>query len=373
MEKVKNLLKPIAAALMLLGMFAACEGPQGPAGPQGPQGEQGEPGPGSVVNWEGYKEGIVCASCHNPDYDTTYFVWGRKYEWILSKHSYGGDYERNAADCAGCHTTEGYVQRETGRTVTSNTHASPPGCFACHSPHSRGDFSLRTTEPVTVTSAVAGVSDLTFDYGKGNLCVSCHKTRSLTPEPDPNSSAPITITSNRWYPHYGVQGQMLAGTGGFEFAGVSYNSSYHTVAQTIKDEGCVICHMADPNAGTGQGGGHTMNIRYEGTHGEAQELTTGCTTTGCHSSPMHIDYNGVQTETAALLDSLQTLLIERGWLTSSGLVNASSSNPLVITPGYLSGALFNYFFVEHDLSEGVHNTNYAQKLLTSSIDALNSK
>ena len=371
MKQIKILLKLLVATVLLVGMFAACEGPQGPAGPQGEQGIQGDPGPGSVVNWEGYKEGIVCASCHNPDYDTTYFVWGRKYEWILSKHSYGGDYERNAASCAGCHTTEGFVQSQTGRTVTDNVHASPPGCFACHSPHSRGDFSLRTTDPVTVSSAVAGVSDLTFDYGKGNLCVACHKTRSVSPEPDPNSSDPLTITSSRWYPHYGVQGQMLAGTGGFEFTGVSYSSSYHTIAQTIKDEGCVICHMADPNAGTGIGGGHTMNIRYEGTHGEAQELTTGCTTTGCHGTPMEIDYNGVQTETEELLDSLHTLLVQRGWLTADDLVNASSSNPLVITPGYLSGALFNYFFVEHDLSEGVHNTNYAQKLLQSSIDILN--
>ena len=71
----------------------------------------------------------------------------------------------------------------------------------------------------------------TFDYGRGNLCVACHKTRTMSPEPDPNSSDPIEITgSGRWYPHYGVQGQMLAGTGGFEFAGETYSNSYHTNA-----------------------------------------------------------------------------------------------------------------------------------------------
>jgi hypothetical protein len=164
---------------------------------------------------------------------------------------------------------------------------------------------------------------------------------------------------------------MLAGTGGFEFAGETYSNSYHTTAALIQQEGCKVCHMADPNAGTGQGGGHTMLIKYEGTHGEDQELTTGCLTAGCHSEPFVIDYEGVQTETEELLDSLNTLLVDRGWLTSAGLVNASSSSPLVITPGYLSGAMFNYFFVEHDLSEGVHNTKYAQKLLRTSIDALN--
>ena len=366
MKQINNLIKLLLAGSLIVA-FMACEGPEGP---QGPQGEQGPPG-GSYVNWEGFAEGIVCAQCHNYDYDTLYYVWGRKYQWAISKHAVGGDFERNSSTCAMCHTTEGFIEDQMGKPVTGNVNASPPGCFACHSPHSNANFALRTTEPVVISSAVAGVPDFTFDYGDGNLCVACHKTRSLSPEPDPNSSDPISITSSRWYPHYGVQGQMLAGTGGFEFAGEAYSNSYHTNATLILEQGCEVCHMADPVAGTGQGGGHTMMIRYEGTHGEDQELTTGCLVAGCHTEPFEIDYKSVQTETEELLDSLHTLLIDRGWLTSSGLVNASSSNPLVITPGWLSGAMFNYFFVEHDLSEGVHNTNYTTQLLETSIEALN--
>jgi hypothetical protein len=370
MKKNKNLMKLFLAAVLLIVLSVACEGPEGPAGPQGPAGPAGD----SYVNWEGYAEGIVCAQCHNYDYDTVYYVWGRKYQWDISKHAAGGDFERNANSCAGCHTTEGFVQAYMGHTVTGNTNASPPGCFACHSPHSRGDFSLRTTEPVDIQSAVAGVPDFTFNYGDGNLCVACHKPRSLSPEPDPTKTAitdTIKITSSRWYPHYGVNGQMLAGTGGFEFEGKQYSNSYHTSATLILEEGCKVCHMADPVAGTGQGGGHTMMIRYEGTHGEDQELTTGCLTPGCHSEPFEIDYHGVQTETEELLDSLHTLLVDRGWLDADGLVVASSSNPLKIAPEALSGALFNYFFIEHDLSEGVHNTNYATQLLNDSIEMLN--
>jgi hypothetical protein len=372
MKQIKNLLT-LLVAFLLIGMFAACEGPQGPAGPKGDPGEPGDPGPGSVVNWEGFAEGIVCAECHNPDYDTVNFVWARKYQWLLSKHASGGDYERNQASCAACHTTEGYVQDQMGRTVTDNVHASPPGCFSCHSPHSRADFSLRTVEPVTIETVVAGLPDLVFDYGNSNLCATCHKTRSMNPEPDPNSSDPLTITgSGRWYPHYGVQAQMIAGAGlggGFEFQGYTYSNSFHTNAQPILDNGCALCHMSDPNAGSGIGGGHTMNIRYEGTHGEDQELISGCTITGCHpASGFEIDYNNVQTETHELLDSLHTLLVDRGWVNaSSGLVNT----PLTITPGWLSGAMFNYYFVEHDLSFGVHNTRYAQQLLESSIEVLN--
>ena len=101
---------------------------------------------------------------------------------------------------------------------------------------------------------------------------------------------------------------------------------------------------------------------------KTQELTSGCTVSGCHSEPFEIDYDGVQTETHELLDSLHTLLVDRGWVNpSSGLVNT----PLTITPGWLSGAMYNYYFVEHDLSFGTHNTNYAIKLLEDSIELLN--
>ena len=35
-----------------------------------------------------------------------------------------------------------------------------------------------------------------------------------------------------------------------------------------------------------------------------------------------------------------------------------------------AGARYNYFFVEHDLSKGIHNTRYARELLASSLAAL---
>jgi hypothetical protein len=382
---MKNTLKLLIAGMLLTGLFIACEGPEGPAGPKGDPGDPGEPG-GTFVNWEGFKEGIVCADCHNPDFDTVYYVWARKYQWELSKHAFGGDFDRNSATCADCHTTEGYIQAWQGKTVTAHVNASPPGCFACHSPHSRADFSLRTEDPVTLLSAVAGVPDFEFDYGKGNLCASCHKPRTLSPKPDPTQTAntdTLTITSSRWYPHYGVQAQMIAGTGGFEFANYNYTgNSNHVDNLVIKEEGCIICHMADPNVGGGIGGGHTMNIEYLNTSGNPVYLLTGCTVAGCHNATGftidHIGFSagltggmGSQTATEMYLDSLHTLLVNEGWLNpNTGLVNASGSNPLKIAPAAKAGALFNFFFVEHDLSKGSHNTRYALELLISSIEVL---
>ena len=39
-------------------------------------------------------------------------------------------------------------------------------------------------------------------------------------------------------------------------------------------------------------------------------------------------------------------------------------------PAIKAGAMYNYFFIEHDLSQGVHNSKYAIQLLLDSIAEL---
>lgn len=373
----------ILAAFLALVIVTGCEGPKGDAGPAGPAGPQGPAGPtgpaGSGFNMEGFRDSLACGTCHSVDIDSVYFVTARVYQWQASKHAYGGDYERNSAACARCHSTEGYIRYMNGRPAIDILQPSPMGCFSCHSPHVRGDFSLRTVAPQTIESQVVGVANATFDYGPGNQCVSCHMTRTMSPKMDGAPAGDsLRITTSRWYGHYGVQGQMLMGTGGFQFPGYTYTgNSFHTNATPIREQGCGICHMANPiGGGAGRAGGHTMNLRYE-FHGAENYLTLGCRTSGCHSTMANLDYRGTQTEVHTLLDSLFHMLGRRGWVdtveTSSnfGLVRASGTAPLVIRPAIRAGAIYNYFFVEHDLSLGVHNAPYAKELLRSSIEHLN--
>lgn len=360
----------LAAAFVLFG----CEGPAGTPGKDGQNGTSG------VLNLEGFAPGIKCGDCHNPDIDTTYYLWARRYQWTNSKHAYGGDLERNGPDCAGCHTTEGFIQRWkknwASTSVSAQSNPSPPGCFACHSPHSRGNFSLRDTVPVVLKSYIVGASDATFNYGKGNICAQCHQPRSLSPMPDPTKTAitdTITITSSRWYTHYGTQAQMLMGVGGFQFQGYTYENSAHTTNTALKQEGCIECHMASqvypPDLGSGRGGGHTMKIRYSSDETESDTLFVlkGCNQTGCHGTSY--TKAKILADEQAIVDSLhalETLLLQKNWLTSSLLVRT----PLKIAPAYKAGALYNYFFVEHDLSKGMHNRKYAQALLNSSLQVL---
>jgi hypothetical protein len=368
----------LAVVISLFFAFTSCQGPAGPAGPQGTQGPQGPTGPAgpaaSGFNLEGFKDSLQCGICHTLDYDTVFFVEARKYQWEASKHAYGGDYERNAASCSGCHSAEGFIRRMNNRTAIDILQPSPIGCFACHSPHLRGDFTLRTTAPTVLLSQITGVPNETFNYGPGNLCVQCHQPRDLSPKM--NGTPPgdsLRITSSRWYAHYGVQGQMLMGTGGYKFTGYTYTgNSPHTNATAIQQEGCGLCHMPAPvGGGAGRAGGHTMNLRYE-FHGVENQLLNGCRTTGCHASITTLDYHGVQTEVHTLLDSLFHVLGRRGWMDT---VETSANfgllrTPFTLRPAEKAGAIYNYYFVEHDLSGGVHNAPYAKEMLRTALDYL---
>jgi len=366
---VKNFLT-VLTAIALFGLVA-CEGPAGPAGKDGSTGAAGADGKDAgFVYFEGFKANLKCATCHTPDTDTLYHKSAVTFQWSASKHAIGGTSFENSTTCAVCHTTEGFVQSQLGQTITQANNSTPVGCFACHSPHKNGDFALRTTAPATILSNLTGVANYTFDYGKGNLCAQCHKPRSQSVTLDPSKSTStdavndsIRITSGRWYSHYGVQTQMLMGKGGYEWANQTntVSSSFHTTATAVKSEGCTICHM--PNARGDYDGGHSMKLESE----EGQNLN-GCKTSGCHATITVLDYKGAMTKTHANLDTLKILLAQAGWLdTLTMQAKASSSKPLVIKPSQKAGALWNFFLVEHDLSSGVHNTEYANALLRNSI------
>ena len=357
----------VTAVVLLVAMLAGCEGPAGPAGAAGQNGQT------LAFNLEGYAPGIQCATCHSPDSDSTYHVAGRERQWSLSTHAIGGNVSRNNTPCSGCHTTEGFLQRMNGQAVTDQLNPTPPGCFTCHAPHARGNFTLRDTVPVTLISNINGVADAQFNYGHGNMCVQCHQPRVLATKMD-GAADSLVITTNRWYSHYGVQGQMLMGEGGFKFPGYTYSgNSNHTSNTTIQQEGCPVCHMAE-HLGVPQAGGHTMNIFYAGTGGVETPLLDGCNQAGCHTSPTMTAATiaATQEHVQDSLHALRLLLAARGWLdtTSTEDLAKLTNGRLVITPAAKAGALYNYFFVTHDLSMGIHNTKYANDLLSTSLAVL---
>lgn len=412
-------MKQILTVLIALGFFAlqACEGPAGPAGAQGAAGKDGATGKDGVnagfVYFDGFKADLKCASCHSADTDTVNYLISRRLQWEQSTHATRGNFDRNAANCAGCHTTEGFLDRakmnfSTQFATSNKPNGSPQGCFACHAPHGRGDFSKRDTSGVTLTNVFVGGLDKAFDGGsKSNLCVKCHLPRNVsavTPAPNVNwlATDTATISTSRWYQHYTIQPQMFLGTegnGGFQFPGYTYDNTYHKTLAQQKSLGCVDCHMQDPiGGGTGKAGGHTMKVSYlSGT--TKTYLVYACRT--CHtditantmtSTAFYAYKSGAVNTIKAKLKTLADLMMDstitkkwnlggtnKVWLTrtidaatgdTSYTSTATTSSPIKIKPAIKAGALWNFSFIEHDKSKGMHNFKYANTLLDASIAEL---
>jgi hypothetical protein len=303
-----------------------------------------------------------CLKCHSGLLDQA------QGEWANSVHASGANVDytnRDASDCMRCHDQQGFIEfLATGELPDMKYESvSAIGCFTCHNPHQNGDLRLRTDAPFTLLNGAV------FDHGEGNLCVNCHHSRT-----DVRTIADNQAISNRFGPHHGPQGEMLIGTGGFEFPGEGYNfpNSPHRL---IVEDACVGCHMANPEIHDGYAvGGHSWNMEDEETGTNmAAEL---CADASCHDNDAE-DYDfkadedydmdgvieGYQTEMAGLIDSLGKLLYAQGVVNSSYTPKTDT-----LADANLAGAVYNLVFVEEDRSEGVHNFKYAKALIDASID-----
>ncbi len=204
----------------------------------------------------------------------------------------------NASYCAeSCHNHEAFVTSLSGETSTGS-YSAPPGCFTCHSPHTSGDFTLRTTDAVTLKDGTG------FNIGKGNLCVACHRANSVATDNFVFSTATASLASYRG-PHHGPQADVLVGANAFPWSnataiasieldigvgnyqdptgGAAYLASGdHEGAIT---DSCVQCHMYS-EAGSNDSlalGGHGFYLKGE-VHGNSYDLVASCQATGCHPS-----------------------------------------------------------------------------------------
>jgi hypothetical protein len=254
------------------------------------------------------------------------------------------------------------------------------GCFTCHAPHEKGDFSLRKTMAATLANGA------TYDRGKGNLCATCHQARRMAKD----EVKARVIPSDSWGAHHGPQADMLLGTNAYEYPGKKYSKSPHAL---LNQTDCVTCHMALPNGRYSLApsiGGHSFNVSGE-VHERPTVNAAGCLSSGCHTEMKQVqgkpyfdrkaaaDYDGngkiesVQEEVQGLLDKL---INKRG----TGLLQTMKNPPYdakgefienkVSYPVEVTSALYNYKFVKEDGSRGIHNTAYALQLLIDSIKAL---
>lgn len=366
-----KMLRAVSSMLMVLCLaffFTACEGDPGPAGPKGDdgavgavgakgdkgdKGDQGDPGAAGTAG---------CITCHDMSTDLV----SRVAQWENSQHVLGGNFERNTASCAACHTHEGFREfLATGTVAAAPNNPSAIGCRTCHNihdPNVTNGFSLTVNAPTTFrANYLAG--EAAYDKGKSNLCVTCHQPRDVSPFPTVGGGE-VTITSNRFGPHHGPQGALLSGIGGYEVPGtLPYSNSPHT---TMIADGCVTCHMQ--TAYGRQSGGHTMRMAYD-YHGSIVQNVASCGNSSCHPGTKNFDIDGEVTEIETLAGQLEQMLLADGILEDDG--SGLNKTPLTLSANK-AGALFNWkMIVVEDRSMGIHNPKYAKALLQNAIDNYN--
>ena len=308
----------------------------------------------------GNPDQVSCFTCHS---DNNFDFVAAQQEWANSKHGLGELIMENNSPCYECHTSEGFLAKLAGETPDGE-HFTAITCFTCHAPHTNGDFTLRAEGPYTLQNGEV------FDYGKANLCVRCHHARR-----DVRAYVSDNVTlSSHWGPHYSDQGDIIAGTGGYEYEGYNYQMSAHN---GVLVNGCIDCHMKGSFANVA--GGHTWNMENEE---HEYEHLTGCNVEPCHGTTAPLttlnrtaadDFDddgtveGVQDEIHGLLDDLGALLTAKGLMVESEEGYIPKAN-VKITDSDSAGAVYNYRVISGERSYGVHNTRYAVGLLQSAIN-----
>lgn len=362
----------LAAAVFLIPLVTACEGPKGPEGPAGPAGPAGPEGPQGPAGPAGQDANENCTQCHNDNIT----LFATQVQYAQSTHRTGGNFERATTSCAPCHTHQGFLERlETGAQTTAENilDPAPINCRTCHQIHesfTSADYALTASGPVELWNASHG----TVDYGDaaGNLCAQCHQARVLTMPT--MGAATVSVTSSRYGYHHGPQAQVVGGTGAVEFAGsktVSGGPTSHG-NPAANAMACATCHMGQ--AYGEQAGGHTWKMKYE-YHGSDRENVAGCNVSGCHNDLDGFDaFGDVPAEIQALLVAIETKLVALGIkqamsddYTIHGLsVYANTGD----WPGDVAGAFLNWQMFAEDRSLGLHNPAYARAVLTNTMEVL---
>ena len=230
-----------------------------------------------------------------------------------------------------------------------------------HDPHSAEyKNQLRVFDTVTLPDGT-----VITGAGASAVCMMCHNGR-FTPDE--------VAENNPHYPHYSTAAEMIAGTGGYDY-GEAVEDSTHK----LMGIGCVDCHMAPPPeeeglSGHNKIGGHT----YTMTSVDGVQNLLVCNR--CHDGLTNFnrvakgDYDGNGLK-EGVQDEVQGLL---GLVLKA--INASGVESLDHYPYWKNvsteeqkAAIYNWSFVSHDKSSGLHNTARSVQLLQRSFRELTSQ
>ncbi len=390
----------------------------------------------------------ACVDCHDPhaaSITANDNVGSPNVQWKGSGHGdfAGGAWKHyqwtasNRASCQRCHTTTGlinYLADPAGYNPANNIFpwlASPATdnrsellyCYGCHTNYYGG---LRNPGPITATYSNVSPEPVFPDVKGSNICLACHTGR----ESGDSVKAATGNFNNRSFvnSHYLTAGAILFGTGGYEYAALSYANvpefehdkiGTADAAGTGSNGPCVGCHMtswlnpADPT----QGKHKFLNVGVD--NAGAGEIITTAVCAACHDGVESVvmDNTGLfaSEELAraglAVLDnalrsrglffstanpyfftapydntytesgSCEKNLPVKNWNTggtstftynaeSRSCVSAALDNGTLDSGKDNMGAAFNYNLLAHDPGFFAHNSHYSKELVYDAIDWL---
>ena len=365
----------------------------------------------------------VCGTCHGEPPRHARFQ-----QWEESKHAdYTLAIERATnKSCGRCHVGQGFLawlpQIEAGNpgsieaeiTWTADT-THPVTCVVCHDPHDPGNTS---GEPNTATVRIEGNTPMlpagfkALGVGRGALCMTCHNTRNS----ERNDVAMLVVDDRA--PHTASQADLLMGENAY-FVSVGKRSAHSLIGDT-----CTKCHMqlSPPPAKLSHnlaGTNHSFEASRdvctschgdfvgggldEAVHGGMEELKAGLEQAIVNEIVAQISAGNTvtlkkmgadETDVNITKDSSVTALefteshgrlamniiigdttYEHVRLARDTEVKDSGGNVVGTLINSAAGQIiakagWNYFLIEGDGSEGVHNPSFTLEVLNASIYAL---
>ncbi len=345
---------------------------------------------------------IGCENCHGP-LRQHMLTAGKQYVAVSlepdvcnvchdgsSKHSIGSYFRgalhsnqvsENGAGCAPCHTGGSFIYyAENGRPLPfpsgeydpvtmDNTNTT---CAVCHDPHT---MELRVT---TLDSLMNGYRPPAGTGGAGALCMNCHHARNNTNTIVKPNSPPYYGFKSRFYPHHSNQADMLLGRNGYEFGDSKLTGSNTHMGL---ENGCVTCHMGTRNGLPN----HTFTMDETDPNytqfGGARNYNPVTACQSCHGTISDYDdikaaydydgdgvVEGVESEVEGLMEALKAKLPKDGSgnVIGEGSVKAADSAAVMNRLDLVEG-IWTYFWVEMDMSKGMHNAKYTIALLQKAL------
>jgi PKD repeat protein len=306
--------------------------------------------------------GIGCFDCHT---DTDNKLLRPRGQFDNSKHAdfslLDAVVDQNGGmldvdECGNkCHTHEGFLKTFDSVSISGAVKYSAITCFTCHMPHTGAYGQWNADTLRAVDAFVLLKNNQAFNEGNVNMCAHCHQSnmsiQSVTGETN------YSLTSD-FGPHYSGQADMIIGQNAFRFGDTTTVTNPHAV-----DNSCTKCHY-----GTGQGylfGEHTFRLEDKST---GAQYAANCNVAGCHASSPITDFyvSSVIDSVKMLGDSLESLLKGENVLDPSDTAGRSFFGDSVVKVDE-ARLLYNYLLYKLDGSRGVHNPEFAKRMLMSSV------